>query len=59
MQYLSDDIFDDVVAIAGHLVFHDALMKDAALILSSNLEVCLEKRLNDDPQLIMRVSRNN
>ena len=56
MQYLPNDVLHDVIAISSHIVLHDALVKDAALIFGSDLEVRLEKRLHDDPQLIMRIS---
>ena len=43
MQYLSHDVLHDVVAISSHMVLHDALMKIAALIFGSDLEVRLEE----------------
>lgn len=42
MQYLSHDVLHDVVAMS-QMVLHDALMKNAALIFGSDLEVRLEE----------------
>lgn len=56
MQYLPNDVLHYVIAISSNIVLHDALVKDTAFIFGSDLEVCLEKRLHDDPQLIMRIS---